>query len=964
MLPWMATATASALCDAELRTTTLPVEIEVPPGHWLQARLIEDGSDWVLMAAAGGWRLQTDTAPSRLAVERLTLPGSLFPMLAVDARPWSGDPDRKPALQYNCGPWVASLMPSLNLMWSGAWLVKLEGSRNATAVVRLDHQARDHLRRVLDDTATPAEMATAQHTLGYLLTTNGHRHAAASAFDAASGPWALAGHPGAQLAARFHAAQARLNGGAVTAAARALDDLGESGELERWPFLRDWIANDRCLARRELGDWDGAAACFAELAQHLSARGLAAESAMARCNRLAALAGGQRWHEARDATADCVSHQFASGSNRGRAQALHLRGWVRLRFGEIQSGIQDLAAALELLDQSSDSPMAWQVRSLLAGAWLVLDEAPRAIAMLQAGLAQFPAARDPATHARLTHELGLVERWAQTPQAAVTLGSARDRYQALGWTRLQRDVECELASAGWGAPPDECAVGLARADLAAGRAAEALRRTQSATAGSDWSTALEWLELAVDATFAGADAAVAESLLQQLIERSRTLDAHTELTRRMRAAVSLELAGAAAALVVAGGRRELAGHALTLLRSVGPPLSSARSVLYGASAISSTDRATLSATIRAPAPTATLPTGIAELGYLRFGARAFWLVARADQVRVMAAPDDARMRLLEQQWREALDQLADPATLERIGRSIADEIALADLVAEHDRLWLTHFSGPTAELAWSALPRERGERSTRLGYAPLGTTLAVIAAAGDVDPNTAMQPVRVSGLAGLIAADLPIELAGSRNESADLAELAQSHGLSLHLLSLADLTGPRPVLPADSLLLLSGHAAADRQLGELTALRLGSDSALRWGAPELESWRSPPAILILGACESASGPQRRYFGDFGLASAASRSGARWVLGHRWPIDDQAAANLHRSFIAALLEGRTPGDSLIVAQQTLADSRRFSHPRHWAGATLIHNSSGASSALPELAKPTLLVEPSLPGSVAP
>ncbi len=196
--------------------------------------------------------------------------------------------------------------------------------------------------------------------------------------------------------------------------------------------------------------------------------------------------------------------------------------------------------------------------------------------------------------------------------------------------------------------------------------------------------------------------------------------------------------------------------------------------------------------------------------------------------------------------------------------------------------------------------------------------------------------MRISGLAGLTATDLPIELAGSRNEGADLSELAKSHRLSLRLLSLAELTGPEAQFPTDYLLLLSGHAAADRQSGEQTALRLGADSSFRWGSLELETWQKPPSVLILGACESATGPQRRYFGDYGLASAASRSGATWVLGHRWPVDDQAAAFLHRRFIAAVLDGNAPGESLIAANAAMAASRRFSHPRHWAGATLIFN----------------------------
>ncbi len=579
-------APAALPCNAQARTATLPIAINVPRGTWLQAELAEDGSDWVLQAVANPWRLETDTAPSRLAVEHLTLPGSIFPTITVDARTWTGEGLRKPDVSFSCMPWDPSFMPRLDLMWGGAWLVTLEGSHDPTAAARLDRQARRHFARVMDQAAGPAVKAAARHTMGYLLTRGGHSNGAATAFDAAAELWKRAGHRGAELMARFNAAQARLNGGSVATAAAALESLSELSELDRWPFLRGWVANDRCVARRELDDWDFAAACFARLAEQFQSRGLTRESALARCNRLAALAGGRRWREASEATTDCVEHQFASGSAGGRAQALHLRGWVRLHFGEIRDGIEDLAAALELLDGSGDSPMAWQVRSLLAGAWLVLDEAPRAIAMLQTGLAKFPATRDPATHARLTHELARIERWAHAPEAAAMLASARDQYAALGWVRLQNEVTCELASAGWAQSPDDCPIGLARAQLNSGQAPEVLRRALSADAGSDWSTALLWLELAIDAATTSADLAAAQTLLQGLIDRSQALDESSELTRRMRAAVHLELAGAAAALVAAGAPDELAWQSLALLRSAGPPMSSARSVLYGATTFS------------------------------------------------------------------------------------------------------------------------------------------------------------------------------------------------------------------------------------------------------------------------------------------------------------------------------------------------------------------------------------------
>ena len=937
LLLWTPPASATAVCDPQSRSAALPVEIEVPAGQWLKARLIEDGNDWVLLATQQGWRLETDTAPSRLAIEHLTLPGSIFRRLTVDARAWSGDSLHKPALQYTCVPWDSSLMASIDLMWGGAWLVERERAGGAAAAVRLDQQARAHFGRVISESDDPGLQAAAQHSSAYLLTRVGRREEAADAFDQAARLWQLAGQRGAHLAARFHAAQARLNGGTVSAASAALEELRNAQDLHQWPFLQRWIDNDRCAARLELGQWDQAASCFDQQAEQFQAQGLDRESALARCNRLAALAGGHRWREAQTATADCVTHQFASGSPRGRAQALHLRGWVRLQSGELLSGISDLASALELLEAAGDDPMAWQVRSLLAGAWLVLDEEPRAIALLQTGLTEFPRERDPGTHARLLHQLGSTQRWSRAEQAVATLESARDQYAQLGWKRLEDAIECDLAIAGAGPAPMNCALGKARAALRSGESnAVQLQALSAALAEDDWATRLLWLELAVDAAQRGADPGAVAAAIRQLIDRSQALQPGTELTRRVRAAVQLELAGAAAALAADSGEESLARVALDLARKAGPPLSSARSVLFGVTEFEPLlDRQPLTHPAE-PMPLAPLPTDTAELGYLRFGGHAYWLIARSDQVRALRAPPEQDSRDLALRWLRAIDQQAEPAQLRAITAAIAEHLSLDKLLRVDDRVLLTRFNGPVADLPWSALPRDGFQAMSRLGYAPLGATLAVIAVAGDIDASKLSHPVAIDQLAAVDPVDLPLELAGSRSESVYLRRLAEQYRLPLKLRPLAKISERDIGVSTSELFLLSGHAAADRVTGDVATLRLGVDGSRRWGTVDLESWREPPAVLILGACESAAGPERRYFGDFGLASAAARSGAPWVLGHRWPVDDQAAAELHRAFVDALLGGASPAQSLVRAQLSMTESRRFAHPRHWAGALLIHS----------------------------
>jgi tetratricopeptide (TPR) repeat protein len=939
LLPWTP-ATAALPCDSQPRAAAMPVEIAVPPGRWLLAHLTEDGTDWVLVAKRQRWQLETDTAPSRMATEQLTLPGSWFPRLTLDARAWNGDPLQKPALNYRCLPWEPPLMASVDLMWGGAWLVQRERAGGDAAAARLDQQARFHFARALGASPAAALKATAQHSTAYLLTRIGHRPAAAAVFDEAARQWQIAGQRGAHLAARFHAAQARLNGGNVAEASMALDALRKVPDLHRWPFLQRWVENDYCVALHESGEWMRAAGCFASMAQIDHGLGATRDAALAVCNRAFALAGGRRWNEAEVAAAACVTERFASANARGRAQALHLRGWVRLQRGELRAGIDDLAGALALHEGVGDGPMSWQVRSLLASAWLLLDEEPRAVAMLRDGLDDFPRSRDLATHARLTHELGRVQRWGRSPLAATTLASARDLYAELGWVRLQQEVACELAVAGWGPAPSACPLGLARGELSSTPAQAMLERALHAgAAADDWPMRLLWLELAIDATRAGADGSRLDQVIEALAERSRQMDQDTELTRRVRAAVQLEIAGAAAALAAHTGRSRLAHTALALARSAGPPLTSARSVLFGNTAFESVNGDPRSATADEADHSQPLPSGIAELVHVRFGRHGYWLLARGSAVHASQAPADAIIGDLVERWRHGAETQADTMHLRTLAAEIAQFLSLDQLLLPQDRILLTRLNGAIADLPWSALPDSGRAANSRLGYAPVGSHLAVIAAVGEVDTRSLQLPARILQMAALDPAELPIELAGSRSESALLQQLGKQYSTPLELLSLAALgRGATPFAPA-TLVLLSGHAAADRARGENAALRLGADGLGRWGTLDLESWRPPPTILILGACESAAGPQRRYFGDFGLASSAARSGAPWVLGHRWPIDDQAAAEFHRVFVDAVLGGMAPAAAMVRAQRSLAESRRFANPRHWSGALLIHNPAG-------------------------
>jgi CHAT domain-containing protein len=97
---------------------------------------------------------------------------------------------------------------------------------------------------------------------------------------------------------------------------------------------------------------------------------------------------------------------------------------------------------------------------------------------------------------------------------------------------------------------------------------------------------------------------------------------------------------------------------------------------------------------------------------------------------------------------------------------------------------------------------------------------------------------------------------------------------------------------------------------------------------------SPLELLILSACETASGDDRAALG---LAGIALKAGARSALATLWYINDVASGELVTDFYKGLQSGRmSRAQALRAAQQALAADPRFAHPAYWAPFLLIGN----------------------------
>ena len=127
-----------------------------------------------------------------------------------------------------------------------------------------------------------------------------------------------------------------------------------------------------------------------------------------------------------------------------------------------------------------------------------------------------------------------------------------------------------------------------------------------------------------------------------------------------------------------------------------------------------------------------------------------------------------------------------------------------------------------------------------------------------------------------------------------------------------------------ALLHLAAHAVSDEVRPERSAVILaaggdGEDGLLQ--AREIQHLDLRGRIVILSACETASGAVLNGEGVLSLARAFFQAGARAVVGTRWRIRDEDAAELFDAFYSRLAAGASLSEALARAkQQAIARGR--------------------------------------------
>ncbi len=100
--------------------------------------------------------------------------------------------------------------------------------------------------------------------------------------------------------------------------------------------------------------------------------------------------------------------------------------------------------------------------------------------------------------------------------------------------------------------------------------------------------------------------------------------------------------------------------------------------------------------------------------------------------------------------------------------------------------------------------------------------------------------------------------------------------------------------------------------------------------------RRPEAIelLVLSACETATGDKRAALG---LAGVALRAGARSTLASLWQVDDESTTLLMSKFYEGIADNQlTKAEALRQAQLNLLQNTRYKRPLFWAPYVLLGN----------------------------
>jgi CHAT domain-containing protein len=181
-------------------------------------------------------------------------------------------------------------------------------------------------------------------------------------------------------------------------------------------------------------------------------------------------------------------------------------------------------------------------------------------------------------------------------------------------------------------------------------------------------------------------------------------------------------------------------------------------------------------------------------------------------------------------------------------------------------------------------------------------------------------------------------LAGTRTEAQQIAQLARTAGANVDVwldLDASEGNVEGRDLSRYRLVHFATHGLLDAARPQFTGLALApagateADGFLRVG--EVFNLRLGSPLVILSACETGLGKERRGEGVIGLTRAFMYAGAPSVGVSLWSVADRSTADLMTDFYRRYLGQERAGApaAMRAAQQQLIAGKRYSAPFYWA-----------------------------------
>ena len=107
-------------------------------------------------------------------------------------------------------------------------------------------------------------------------------------------------------------------------------------------------------------------------------------------------------------------------------------------------------------------------------------------------------------------------------------------------------------------------------------------------------------------------------------------------------------------------------------------------------------------------------------------------------------------------------------------------------------------------------------------------------------------------------------------------------------------------------------------------------------------------LVVVSACETATGKIGRGEGVVGLSRSFLAAGSRAVVASLWAVSDESTAELMQNFYESMIKDKqTAADALNEARLAMMNDSKYAHPFHWSAFVFI----GADRSLMELSQDT-------------